>query len=61
MSIIVTIDWLGNVHSDPEFFVGVEFAYSNNVSNLKDLVDKVKNYTIFEWMVEAKQKYGEFS
>jgi hypothetical protein len=37
--------WLGSVNSNPEFFVGVEFAYSDNVDDLKDLVDKVKNYT----------------
>ncbi len=114
VSIITTIDWLGNVHSDAEFFVGVEFAYSDNVSDLKNLVDKVKdytnlfvigaleitfnktalneacdyvvdsglhlivlftdsmmynytivkdgqiyNYTIFNWMEDAKQKYGD--
>ena len=106
VSIIATVDWWwGSVHSDPEFFVGVEFAYSDNVSDLKNLVDKVKNYTnlfvigsieisfnqtalneacdyvvdsgfhlivfftdsdnemynytIFDWMVEAKQKYGD--
>jgi hypothetical protein len=103
VSIIATIEWLGSVHSTPEFFVGVEFAYSDNVGDLKDLVDKVKdytnlfvigsleisfnqtalneacdyvvdsglhlivfftdstmyNYTIFNWMVEAKQKYGD--
>jgi hypothetical protein len=45
VSIVATIDWLGSVHSDPEFFVGVEFAYSNDVGDLKDLVDKVKDYT----------------
>jgi hypothetical protein len=45
VSIVATIDWLGSVHSDPEFFVGVDFAYSNNVDDLKDLVDKVKDYT----------------
>jgi hypothetical protein len=46
VSIIATVDWwLGNVHSTPEFFVGVEFAYSDNVSDLKNLVDKVKDYT----------------
>jgi hypothetical protein len=103
VSIIATIEWLGSVHSTPEFFVGVEFAYSDNVGDLKDLVDKVKdytnlfvigsleisfnqtalneacdyvvdsglhlivfftdstmyNYTIFNWMAEAKQKYGD--
>jgi hypothetical protein len=46
VSIIATVDWWwGNVHSTPEFFVGVEFAYSNNVGDLKNLVDKVKDYT----------------
>ncbi len=30
---------------DPDFYVGVEFAYSSNVSDLKALVDKVKGYT----------------
>ena len=103
VSIIAAIEWLGSVHLTSEFFVGVEFAYSGNISDLKDLVDKVKNYTnlfvigsleisfnqtaldeacdyvvdaglylivlftdsemysypIFDWMVEAKQKYGD--
>ena len=27
------------------FYVGVEFAYANQFSQLKALVDKVKNYT----------------
>jgi hypothetical protein len=46
-------EWFSNHQSTPEFFVGVEFAYSYNnvtglkglVSDLKDLVDEVKNYT----------------
>ena len=45
VSIVATIDWLGSVNSNSEFFVGVEFAYSGNISDLKDLVDKVKSYT----------------
>jgi hypothetical protein len=106
VSIIAAVEWwLGSVRSTSEVFVGVEFAYSDNVSDLKDLVNKVKNYTnlfvigsieisfnqtalneacdyvvdsglhlivfftdsenkrysytIFDWMVEAKQKYGD--
>jgi hypothetical protein len=35
--------WLDS--ADSEFFVGVEFAYSGNVNDLKALVDKVKDYT----------------
>jgi hypothetical protein len=52
VSIVAAIDWLGNVHSASEFFVGVEFAYDESlgeveelVDDLKVMVDKVKNYT----------------
>ena len=45
VSIVATIDWMGNGNSASGFFVGVEFAYSNNVGDLKSLVDKVKDYT----------------
>ena len=46
VSFIATVEWwFGSVGSTSEFFVGVEFAYSDNVADLKDLVDKVKNYT----------------
>ena len=104
VSIIATANWwLSSVDSTSEFFVGVEFAYSGDVNEMKALVDNVKdytnlfvigaieisfnqtalneacdyvvdsglhlivlftdskmyNYTIFDWMVEAKQKYGD--
>jgi len=114
LSIITAVDLLNSARSTSDFFVGVEFAYSDNVSDLKALVDKVKgytnlfvigalpisfnqtgldeacdyivdaglhlivlftdgtkynftivkdgelcNYTIFDWMEDAKQKYGE--
>jgi hypothetical protein len=43
---LFAINELSNNHQlTPEFFVGVESAYSDNASDLKDLVDKVKNYT----------------
>jgi hypothetical protein len=103
VSIIAAVAWwLGDIDPNSDFFVGVEFAYSDNVGDLKALVDKVKdytnlfvigsieitfnqtaldeasdyivgsglhlivlftdmnkyNYTIFNWMVDAKQKYG---
>jgi hypothetical protein len=110
VSIAAAIDWLGDVHSPSEFFVGVEFAYNEKLGTLEELVndckimvDKVKNYSnlfvigsleitfnqtalneacdyvvdgglylivlftdarkynymIFDWMIEAKQKYGD--
>jgi hypothetical protein len=43
-SLFAINEWFSNQQSTPEFFVGVEFAY-DNASDLKDLVDKVKNYT----------------
>ena len=46
VSIIATVEWwLDDAPSNSEFYVGVEFAYSGNVSDLKALVDKVKDYT----------------
>jgi hypothetical protein len=44
VSLFALNEWFSNHQSTPEFFVGVEFAYGN-ASDLKDLVDKVKNYT----------------
>ena len=45
VSLFVAVDWFDDGRqSIPEFFVGVEFAYGD-ISDLKDLVDKVKNYT----------------
>ena len=37
--------WLNSVDATPEFFVGVEFAYSGDANDVKALVDKVKDYT----------------
>jgi hypothetical protein len=46
VSFIATVAWwLDDLDQAPDFFVGVEFAYSNNVGDLKALVDKVKDYT----------------
>ena len=40
-----TIEWLTFRELPPDFLVGVEFAYSGNVNDIKDMVDKVKSYT----------------
>src|SRR4030065_510383 len=38
--------WLDAPPENPEFYVGVEVAYANaNASDVKAMVDKVKNYT----------------
>ena len=45
VSLFVAVEWFNNKRqSRPEFFVGVEFAYGD-VSDCKELVDKVKDYT----------------
>jgi hypothetical protein len=45
VSIIAATDWLGNINSTLDFFVGVEFAFSDNLDDLENLVDKVKDCT----------------
>lgn len=52
VSLFLTFDPFSKQVSSSEFYVGVEFAYSNNLndsqvnlSSLKSLVDKVENYT----------------
>ena len=45
LSLFLTINLLSNQTSSREFYVGVEYAYGGQVGELKDLVDKVKNYT----------------
>ena len=44
VSIIAGIEWFNNEQRLPSFFVGVECAYGNE-SDIRDLVDKVRNYT----------------
>ena len=46
LSIIAVVNWWPkNIGSPSEFFVGVEFAYSGNLNDVKSLVDKAKDYT----------------
>ena len=46
MSIIAAANWwLNSIGSNNVFFVGVEFAYSGDLNDVKNLVDKVKDYT----------------
>jgi len=41
-----TLYWLNTAPETPEFYVGVEVAYKNaNVSDVREMVDKVKSYT----------------
>ncbi len=114
LSAFLAVEFLTPKIAGREFYVGVEYAYGNQVSEVKQLVDKVKDYTnlfvlgsvnltfnrpaldeacdyivnsnlnlivlftgsdqynstfsigftegqytIFNWMVDAKQKYGD--
>ena len=45
LSFIITVNWFSNQTSPREFYLGVEYAYGDSVSELERLVDKVKNYT----------------
>jgi hypothetical protein len=44
VSLFALNEWVSNHQSTPEFFVGVELAYGDT-SDLKNMVDKVENYT----------------
>lgn len=46
VSVFVALTWNGGNQTQPrEFYVGVEYAYGNQPNQVKDLVDKVKDYT----------------
>ncbi len=48
LSLFLVQDWLSSNKTPPrEFYVGVMFAYGNQTSQVKALVDKVKDYTNF--------------
>jgi hypothetical protein len=45
-SLFAALVWLDVPSENPEFYIGVEVAYKNtNVSDVRDMVDKVRNYT----------------
>jgi hypothetical protein len=102
LSLFLGLDWAGNQSLGREFYVGVEYAYGDQIGEVTALVDKVKdytnlfvisavdlktnqtaldeacdyivnanlnlivlftgsdqyNYSIFDWMTDAKLKYG---
>ena len=45
LSLFLAIELLSPKTAGREFYVGVEYAYGNQVSEVQQLVDKVKNYT----------------
>jgi hypothetical protein len=46
VSLFLVLNWFSNNQvMGREFYFGVEFAYSNETSQVKQLVDKVKDYT----------------
>ena len=45
-SLFAALVWLDVPSENPEFYVGVEVAYKNtNISDVRDMVDKVRNFT----------------
>jgi hypothetical protein len=45
LSLFLALNWFSSQTSPRQFYLGVEFAYGNQVSEVKALVDKVKDYT----------------
>ena len=45
LSFLLTVNLFSKQPQSREFYVGVEYAYGSQVSEVEALVDKVKNYT----------------
>ncbi len=46
VSLFIVLNWYGNNQAaGREFYVGVEYAYGNQIGEVKALVDKVKDFT----------------
>ena len=45
LSLFLALNWFSSQTSPRQFYLGVEFAYGNQTSEVKALVDKVKDYT----------------
>ncbi len=45
LSLFLALNWFNSQTAPRQFYLGVEFAYGNQTSEVKALVDKVKDYT----------------
>ncbi len=45
LSIVISANWFTSPKTSREFYVGAEYAYGDDVAEVKALVDKVKDYT----------------
>ncbi len=45
LSLFLALNWFSSQTSPRQFYLGVEYAYGNQTSEVKALVDKVKDYT----------------
>jgi hypothetical protein len=60
VSLFVTLNWWNPPAKETEFYVGVEVAYTNaNVSDVREMVDKVKNYTNLFVIGSVELTYNE--
>jgi hypothetical protein len=61
-SLFAALVWLDVPSENPEFYIGVEVAYKNtNVSDVRDMVDKVRNYTNLFVIGSIELTYNETS
>ena len=58
--VIASLNWPRPPAEDPEFYVGIEVAYTNtNVSDVRAMVDKVKSYTNLFVIGSVELTYNE--
>jgi hypothetical protein len=60
ISLFAALLWSNTSLGSPEFYVGVEVAYTNaNTSDVREMVDKVKNYTNLFVIGSVELTYNE--
>lgn len=59
LSVVISAQWFTSPKVNREFFVGAEYAYGDSASEVKGLVDKVKDYTNLLVLGSADLSFNE--
>jgi hypothetical protein len=60
VSLFAALLWFNTSHGNPEFYVGVEVAYTNaNTDDVREMVDKVRDYTNLFVIGSVELTYNE--
>lgn len=59
LSVVISANWFTSPKPNREFFVGAEYAYGDSASEVKALVEKVKDYTNLLVLGSADLSFNE--